>query len=95
LQGHTIDDDLDLEFEPDQDEMNGMDEAEECIKDIENLFNQRRSESIEMDIGNTCTEGEDETANSIGAKVEVKDVKRIDMAGRGKEGDAKNEEEAF
>ena len=83
-----------MEFEPDQDEMNAMDEAEERIQDIENLFDQRQSESMEIDIGNTGTEGEDEAQDRIGAKEEEKDVKRIDAAGAVKEGDAKNEEEA-
>jgi len=71
-----------------------MDEAEERIQNIENLFDQRQSESMEIDIGNTGTEREDEAQDRIGAKEEEKDVKRIDAAGAVKEGDAKNEEEA-
>jgi len=74
--------------------MNTMEEVEECIQDIENQLDQRLSESMEIDIGNTGTEGEDKAQNRIGAKEEEKDVKHIDAAGVVKEDNAKNEEEA-
>jgi hypothetical protein len=52
---------LDLENEPNQDKMNAIDEEEEHIQDIENLFNQRPSESMEIDIGNTIKSADQPT----------------------------------
>jgi hypothetical protein len=48
---------------------------------------------MEIDIGNTDREGEDEVQDRIGAMEKEKDVKRIDVAGAVKEGDAKNVDE--
>jgi hypothetical protein len=79
--------------EPSQDEMNALDEVEESIEDIENLFIQRQSESVEINIGNTDPEGEDNVQDRIGAMEKKKDVKRIDVEGAVKEGDAKNVDE--
>jgi hypothetical protein len=93
-QGNTVDDHLELEFEPDQDEMNAVDEAEERIQDIENLFDQRQSESMAFNTSIIGTEGEDVAQERIGAKEEEKDVQCIDVAGEVKEGDANNQEEA-
>jgi len=74
--------------------MNTMEEVKPRIQDIENQFHQRQSESMEINIGNTSTEGEDEAQNRIGARKEQQDVKGIDTAGAVKKGDAKNEEQA-
>jgi hypothetical protein len=93
LQGNTIDNHLDLDFEPNQDEINAMDEVEKHIKDIENIFDQRWAESIKIEIGSTGTEGEQKGQHRIGAKEEGKYVKSIGVAGAVKEGNAKNEEE--
>jgi hypothetical protein len=63
-----------LEYEPDQDEMNAMEEVAERIQDSDNQFDQRQSESMEIDIVKTGTEGQDEAQAGIRAKEEVKDV---------------------
>jgi hypothetical protein len=91
LQGNTIDDHQDLEIEPNQDEMNAMEEVEERFQEIENLFDQRVLENMEIDIGNSRTEGEDEEQDRIAVKEEEKDVKCIDAAGTVKDDDGQNE----
>ena len=93
LQGNTIDHLLDLKFESDQHEITAIDELEECIQDIEDHFDHRQSEARDIDIGNTGTEWVGQAQNRTGTNEEGKDVKHIDTAGAGLEGDATNKEQ--